>query len=144
MVRLRSPQEGLTLIEILLVTALTVAISAGGIAGLSQLQSVFKLRGAADEIRAQLQLGRELASANKDQETYQISLVSGIVVLRSLAGEIGRYLSPDGITYSPSSFAWGFAPLSGLLTGCPLPCQLTLTAGENTELVIFQANGIVN
>ncbi|MEK7525146.1 MAG: prepilin-type N-terminal cleavage/methylation domain-containing protein [Patescibacteria group bacterium] len=136
--------RGLTLIEILLVMALVVVISAGGIAGLSQLQAVFKLRGAADEIRAALQLGRELAIANKDQETYQISLAFGIVILRSNAGEIVRYMSPAGITYSPSSFGWGFTPLTGQLTGCPLPCQLTLTSGENVELVIFQTNGIVN
>lgn len=136
--------KGLTFIEVLLVVALTVAISAGGIAGLSQLQAVFKLRGAADEIRAALQLGRELAIANKDQETYQISLASGIVILRSNAGEIVRYLSPSGITYSPSAFSWGFTPLTGELTGCALPCQLTLTSVGNTELVIFQTNGIVN
>lgn len=136
--------KGLTFIEILLVVALTVAISAGGIAGLSQLQAVFKLRGAADEIRAALQLGRELAIANKDQETYQVGLASGIVILRSNAGEIVRYLSPEGITYSPPAFTWGFAPLTGELTGCALPCQLTLTSGGNTELVIFQTNGIVN
>lgn len=134
----------MTFIEILLVMTIAILIAAGGVSGLSQLQAVFKLRGAADEIRAALQLGRESAIANKDQETYQISLASGVVILRSTAGEIVRYLGPEGITYSPASFNWGFAPLTGQLTGCPLPCQLTLTSSGNTELVIFQTNGIVN
>lgn len=134
----------MTFIEILLVMTVAILIAAGGISGLSQLQAVFKLRGAADEIRAALQLGRESAIANKDQETYQISLDSGVVILRSTAGEIVRYLGPEGITYSPASFNWGFAPLTGQLTDCVLPCQLTLTSGENIELVIFQTNGIVN
>lgn len=136
--------KGMTFIEILLVMTIAILIAARGISGLSQLQAVFKLREAADEIRAALQLGRESAIANKYQETYQISLASGVVILRSNAGEIVRYLSPEGITYSPVSFNWGFAPLTGQLTGCTLPCQLTLTSSGNTELVIFQTNGIVN
>ncbi len=137
-------QSGMTFIEILLVMGIALVISVGGISGLSQLQAVFKLRGAADEIRAALQLGRELARANKDQESYLISLASGIFVLRSNAGEIIRYQSPEGITYSPASFTWGFTPLTGQLSGCQLPCELSLSSGGNTELVIFQANGIVN
>lgn len=136
--------RGMTFIEILLVMGITVLIAAGGVSGLSQLQAVFKLRGAADEIRAALQLGRELAKANKDQETYRIILASGVVVLRSNAGEIVRYLSPEGIAYSPSAFTWGFAPLTGQLTGCQLPCQLSMTSSGNAELVVFQTNGIVN
>lgn len=134
----------MTFIEILLVMTVAILIAMGGVSGLSQLQAVFKLREASDEIRAALQLGRESAIANKDQETYQISLASGVIILRSTVGEIVRYLSPGGITYSPATFNWGFAPLTGQLTGCPLPCQLTLTLGGSTELVIFQTNGIVN
>ncbi len=136
--------KGFTFIELVLVVAITVAITASGIVGLSQLQAIFKLRSSGDEIRSQLQYGRELAIANKDQLSYQISLVSGVVILRSNLGEITRFQSPAGITYSPSSFTWGFTPLTGQLTGCALPCQLTLTSIGNTELVIFQQNGIVN
>ena len=134
----------MTFIEILLVTTIAIMITVGGVSGLSQLQAVFKLREAADEIRAALQLGRELAIANKDQQVYQVDLNSGIMTLRSNAGEIIRYLGPEGITYSPASFNWGFTPLTGQLTGCVLPCQLTLSSGGNMELVLFQANGIVN
>jgi len=136
--------KGFTFLEVVLVVAITVAVTAAGVAGLSQLQAVFKLRSAGDEIRSQLQYGRELAIANKDQLSYEISLVSGIVILRSNLGEIARFQSPAGITYSPSSFNWGFTPLTGQLTGCVLSCQLTLTSTGNTELVIFQQNGIVN
>lgn len=136
--------KGLTFIEILLVIAITAAITGAGVVGLSQLQSVFKLRSAADMIRGQLQYGRELAVANKDQLSYEISLSSGTVILRSNVGEIDRFQSPTGIVYSPSSFTWSFTPLTGQLAGCPLPCELTLTIGDNTELVIFQTNGLVN
>lgn len=143
---LRQAQDkfGLTFIEILLVITITAAIAGVGVVGLSQLQSVFKLRSAADVVRGQLQYGRELAIANKDQLSYEISLSSGTVILRSNAGEIDRFQSPAGVVYSPAAFTWGFMPLTGLLTGCALPCQLTLTIGDNTELVIFQANGLVN
>lgn len=135
---------GFTFIELVLVVAITAAITASAIVGLSQLQAVFKIRSAGDEIRSQLQYGRELSIANKDQLSYQISLTSGIVVLRSNLGEIARFQSPAGITYSPASFTWGFSPITGQLTGCSLPCQLTLTSIGNTEVVIFQQNGIVN
>lgn len=135
---------GFTFIELVLVVVITVAITAAGVVGLSQLQAIFKLRSAGDEIRSQLQYGRELAIANKDQLSYQISLVSGIVTLRSNQGEIARFQSPAGISYSPSSFTWGFSPLTGQLIGCALPCQLTLTSADNVEMVIFQQNGIVN
>lgn len=136
--------RGLTYIEIVMVIAISAAIAATGIVGLSELQAVFKLRSASDEIRSRLQLGRELAIANKDQVSYSVSLTSGVFVLRSNLGEISRFQSPAGITYIPATFTWNFTPSSGLLTGCTLPCQLTLTSGGSTELVIFHENGIVN
>ena len=135
---------GMSFIEILLVVTITAAISAMGIVGLSQLSTVFKLRAAADEIRSQMQLGRELAAANRDQLAYQINLTSGVVVLRTNVSEIARFLIPAGVTVSPSNFTWGFTSLTGQLTGCPLPCTISLTGSGNTETVIFQANGIVN
>ncbi len=137
-------KKGLSLIELLLVLAIVSVITAAGVVGLSQLQAIFKLRSAADEIRGQLQYGRELAIPNKDQLIYQISLSSGTVILKSNNGEITRFQSPAGVTYSPASFTWGFSPITGLLTGCTLPCTLSLTSSGNTELVIFQANGLVN
>lgn len=136
--------KGMTFIEIMIVIALITGISAGGVLGLSQLQTIFKLRGAADEIRSALQLGRELTLAKKDQETYQISLSSDVIILRSNSQEIVRYLTPSGIIFTPSSFTWGYAPLTGLLTGCTLPCQLTMTANDNVEAVIVHENGLVN
>ncbi len=136
--------KGFSFIEIVLVILIITSVTASGVVGLSQLQAVFKLRAAADEIRGQLQYGRELAIANKDQLSYTISLASGTIILRSGSSELARYQSPAGITYSPASFTWGFSPLTGELTGCALPCQLTLTSGGSTEAVIFQANGLVN
>jgi len=130
--------------EMILMIAISAAIAAMGIVGLSQLQAVFKLRSAGDEIRSRLQLGRELAIANKDQVSYSITLTSGVVTLRSNSGEISRFQTPGGITYSPNVFTWNFTPSTGMLTGCTLPCQLSLTSGGNTELVIFNENGIVN
>lgn len=136
--------KGLTFIDIVMVVGITSIIVSAGIVGLTQLQSVFKLRSSGDEIRSLLQLGRELAVANKDQQNYSVSLNSGIVILRSDSGEISRYQSPGGIIYNPISFNWSFAPLTGLPVECTLPCQLTLTSGDNTEIIIFQKNGIVN
>lgn len=136
--------KGLTFIDIIIVVGITSIIVSAGVVGLTQLQSVFKLRSSGDEIRSLLQLGRELAVANKDQQSYSVSLNSGTVILRSGSGEISRYQSPAGIVYNPASFSWSFAPLSGLPSECSLPCQLTLTFGDNTEIIFFQKNGIVN
>lgn len=136
--------RGFTFFEILLVIAIATAITATGVVGLSRLQTIFKLRGAADETRSQLQLGRELAIANKDQVNYQLTLTPGILILRGGVTEIARFQTPSGVNYAPSSFTWGFTPLTGSLTGCSLPCQLTLSSGDESEIVTIQANGIIN
>lgn len=137
-------QKGFTIFEMLLVISITTAIAAAGIIGLSELQAIFKIRSASDEIRALLQLGRELAIANKNQVDYTIQFSSNVAVLCAGQAEIARYISPEGIIYSPNSFTWGFTPKSGELTGCPLPCNLSLTSTNNTELITIQTNGIVN
>ncbi|MBI1872147.1 hypothetical protein HYS10_01880 [Candidatus Collierbacteria bacterium] len=124
--------------------AIATSITAAGIVGLSRLQTIFKLRPAADEVRSQLQLGRELAIANKDQVNYQINLASGILILRGGVTEIARFQTPAGVNYAPSTLTWGFTPLTGSLTGCSLPCQLTLSSGDESEIVTIQANGIIN
>ncbi|KKT42198.1 MAG: hypothetical protein UW31_C0009G0044 [Candidatus Collierbacteria bacterium GW2011_GWA2_44_13] len=64
---------GFTLFEIMLVMALMVAVTAIGIINLARLQSVFSLRSSADEIKAEIQYGRELAVANKDSGLYNVT-----------------------------------------------------------------------
>ena len=136
--------RGMTLLEVLVVIALVITMTATGAVALSELQAIFKLRSTADEIRSMLQLGRELAVANKDLVAYTISLSGGLTVLQAGSNELVRYLAPAGITFSPSTFTYGFTPLTGQLTGCALPCGETLEYGNNSELVTIQANGIVN
>lgn len=137
-------QRGFTFFEILLVVAISTAITATGIVGLSRLQAIFKLKGAADTIRGQLQLGRELAIANKDQVNYQIKLNSGIVILTGGNNEIARYQTPLGISYTPSTFTYGFTVLTGTLSGCALPCHIVLTSGADSETITVFENGITN
>lgn len=136
--------RGMTLLEVLLVIALTAAISVTGVMGLSQLTAIFRLRSAGDEIRALLQYGRELATANKNQVAYSLVFSSGVVSLTGGGTEVGRFQPPAEIIFAPASFSWGFTPLSGALTGCALPCQLTLSNVGNSEIITIQANGVIN
>lgn len=141
---MKSVASGMTLLELLLVIGLATAVLAAGSVSWSQLSIIFRLRSAGDEIRGLLQYGRELAKANKNQASYSLSFASGVMILSGSGVEVGRYQSPAGIIFSPAMFNWGFSPLSGQLTGCPLPCQLTLTGGDNSEVITIQSNGIID
>ncbi len=141
---MRISAKGFTFFEILLVIAIGSAITAIGIIGLSQLQTIFKLRSSGDEVRSMLQLGRELAIANKGQVAYTLALSAAVFSLSGGGIEVARFQPPAGITYQPTTFSWGFTPLTGTLIGCTLPCSLVLTSGGETEAIIVSTNGIIN
>lgn len=135
--------SGMTLLETLLVMLLITVITMAGGFGLAQLQTQFQLRGTGDEIRSQLQYGRELAIANKGWSGYRIKSINGLVVLVSDGRELSRVTIPRGMNMSPPVFDWGFAPVTGQLSGCALPCSLGLSLKGSSETVIIQSNGIV-
>lgn len=133
---------GFTLFEILIILSLTAALTAASTIGLSQLQSIFRLRSAGDEIRALIQLGREYALANKDTATYGVSLQSGAFKLLKNSVELSRYQVPSGILIAPASFSWSFVPITGILNGCA-PCQVSLSSLGNFEVINISDNGMV-
>ncbi len=135
--------SGMTLFETLLVLTITILVTVSGVIGLSALQSLFQLRSTGDEIRAQLQYGRELAIANKGGAQYRIGYSSGSVILSANGSDVSRFQVPGVISFSPSTFDWGFAPVTGELTGCSLPCTLGLTMRGNSEIIIVRSNGII-
>ena len=134
---------GFTLFEIMLVMALMVAVTAIGIINLARLQSVFSLRSSADEIKAEIQYGRELAVANKDSGLYNVTGSVLAFKLLKNGGEISRYQIPQGMVMTPLSFSWNFTPLTGALNTCS-PCQISLFFRGLTEIINIQANGIVD
>ena len=136
--------SGMTLIETLLVIAITTVITVSAGFGLAVMQSQFQLRSSGDEIRSQLQYGRELAIANGNYIEYTIRNEGNSVILLGGGAEIARYQVPERISFSPAAFSWGFAPVTGLLTGCSLPCTLGLTLRGNSEIIIVRSNGIVD
>ncbi len=136
-------QSGFTLLEVMVVMFLTVTITVVGIVSLSRLQVLFQLRTSADEVKAQLQYGRQLAIANKGNAVYNYSLSGSLFRLTSSGVEVSRYQLPGNLTVTPTSFSMNFTPLTGLITSCS-PCQLTLTSGDQSEIVSIQANGIID
>lgn len=135
--------SGFTLFEVVLVLAIGISITAIGIVSLSRLQKMFQLRSSADEIRSQIQYGRELAIANKNNSVYSISLSGTVVSLKAGGKEITRYQFPQGITATPPSFNFIFSANTGTIGTCS-SCQLTLFATGATEIINIQSNGIVN
>lgn len=140
---MRKLHPGFTLFEIAIVFVIGIAITTAGIITLSRLQSLFRLRTAADEMRSQIQYGRELAIANKDQSLYGIVLSGNIFRLTADGEDISRYQIPSSIIVSPTSMLWNFAPVTGVVQSCS-PCQIELTRGGLLESIIIQSNGIVN
>lgn len=137
--------RGFTFLEIILVFGLISLLTVIGTVNLNQLQSIFKARSTADEVRSMLQLARQLSLNNNNQTTYQVSLSGDIITLTSAAGiEINRYQPPSGVTFSPSSFTWRFEPITGSVTGCVSPCQLNITFGPATQSVIINTSGVIN
>lgn len=141
--RLRNDNGGFTLFELILVMALVIMVSTVGLVNLARLQNIFKIRSSADEIRAQIQYGRELAIGNKDRVIYNVNLSGTILKLRADDKEISRFQVPTGIVLTPSNLDWNFTPVTGELTSCP-SCQIVLTAGDTSETINIQANGIVD
>ena len=136
--------KGMTLLEVLLVIALTAIIVVTGVFGYGAMQTSLSLRSAGDEIRSQLQLGRELAIANMNGVAYRIKSSGGVVILFGGDREIKRFQMPVGISSSPSVFDWGFSSVTGSLIGCSLPCTIGLSARGGSELITIRANGIVD
>jgi len=134
----------MTLFEVILVIGIASLITVSAVLGLGNLQSSFKVRSAADEIRAQLELGRELSISNQNQASYSISNASGSVVLYSSGVELSRYIPAQGVIFSPEAFDWSFTPITGGLIGCSLPCNLVLTSGNSSETITIYENGVVN
>lgn len=141
--RLRSRPKGFTLFELLLVFTLAIVITTIGVVSLSRLQNTFRLRSSADEVKAMLQLGRELAISNKNQTKYNISISGRIVALQSPKEVISRYQIPFGVSISPPSLNWEYTPLTGGLVACS-SCLITLSAGSQIEIINIQENGLVN
>lgn len=143
--KLPASPSGFTLLELLLVFAIIVTVTAAGVVGLSQITAIFRLRAAADETRALFQLGRELTLARQDQTTYQLALDPNLIQLKTIAGtEIARYAPPTGVVYTTPNNLWSFTPVSGLVSGCTLPCQIQLSLGGNTETINLYANGLID
>ncbi len=140
MIRKRS---GFTLIELVVVFAVVSVVTIIGVIDLSRLQRIFKLRSAADEIKSHIQYGRELAVANKNGAAYNVNLSGSVVKLSADGAEFSRYQIPTGVSLNPISFDWNFSPTTGLLPACS-PCQVILSAGDVSEIINIQANGLVN
>ena len=134
---------GFTLFELLIVMTIVVVVTSVGIVNLYRLQNVFRLRSSADEIKAQIQYGRELAIANKKYLTYNVNLSGLIFKLQANNKEISRYQIPKGIVITPLSLDWNFTPVTGDLPSCN-SCQIILTQGNQSEVINIQSNGIVN
>ncbi|KKT40583.1 MAG: hypothetical protein UX47_C0003G0018 [Candidatus Collierbacteria bacterium GW2011_GWA2_46_26] len=134
---------GFTLFEVIAVMTVVMIISTLGIINLSRLQSVFVLRSSADEIRSMIQYGRELAVANKDMASYNLSLSGSVVKLQKNGLEFSRYVVPQKVTINPSSFSWIFSSITGGVQTCA-PCQLMLTSNGLNEIINIQSNGIVD
>lgn len=139
----RLVQSGFTLFELLLVFTLAIVITTIGVVNLSRLQNTFRLRSSADEIKAMLQLGRELAISNKNQAIYNISISGGIVALQGDGKVVSRDQIPVGVSVTPSSLNWNFTPMTGGLASCS-PCSITLFIGSQIEIINIQDNGLVN
>lgn len=135
--------KGFTLFEIMLVITMSVAITAIGIVSLSRLYKIFTLKSASDEIRSQLQYGRELAIAQKNMATYSVSLSGGIISLNKDSVEVSRYQIPSGVSPNPVSFVWTFESGTGSVSSC-VSCSLTLTSVGLSEVITIQSNGIIN
>lgn len=140
---MKKTPAGFTLFEIMLVITMSVSITAIGMVSLSRLYKIFTLKSASDEIRSQLQYGRELAIAQKDKAAYSVSLSGGIMSLNKNQTEISRYLIPSGVSSSPTSFVWNFVSGIGSIESCA-SCSLTLTSVGMTEIITIQSNGIIN
>jgi type II secretory pathway component PulJ len=137
-------ERGFTLLEVIMVATFIIAFTVAGTIGLQQLQEVFKLHSAGDEIRSQFQLAREKAIAGVNQTAYKVILNNRVVSLQTQAGvEVKRYQAQPGIIFSPTSFTWSFAPVTGQVSGCVAPCTLVLSSGSSSETIKIDLSGIV-
>ncbi len=140
---MKTSKGGFTLFEILLIFALSASITAFGAISLARLQALFQVRSAADEIKSRVQYGRDLAIANKDAQSYSLTLVGSSVKLLSSGQTISQYQVPVGIVMAPTSLTWSFTPTTGAIASCTT-CTLDLSFRGVTESIIVQANGLVN
>jgi len=141
----KETNHGFTLLEIVLVTTMIAVISVSGTLSLNYLQGLFKARAVSDEIRALLQQAREMSQSNTNYSSYKVVLNNNIFTLQNAAStEITRYQPPVGITLSPSAFTWSFSAGIGQVSGCTLPCQLTITSSKATETITIKNSGIIN
>lgn len=137
--------SGFTLLEVLLVFALIVALTAAGGLALFQLQSHFRARATADEIRALFQLARQRSLNRLDQDQYQVTLVNNLFDLTTTSGrQLEHYQPPTGVTFTPDQLIWRFQPVTGQVQGCAPPCQLTIDFGPTTQTVTIYTNGLVD
>ena len=134
----------MTLFEVLLVVFIVSVIILSGSFGWVALQTAFSLRSVGDEIRSQMQLGRELSRAGMNGADYQIRHTGNSVVLLSDGVEIRRYLLPSNVSLTPLLFNWSFSPITGDIVGCSLPCVIGVTMRGTSESIIIRANGIVD
>lgn len=122
---------------------ISATIITAGTINLAHLQTIFKLRSTAEEIKSFLQYGRELAIANKNQTPYSISMSGAALSLLAGGQEFTRLQIPAKITVNPPVFSWNYSAYTGDITSCSL-CNITLSSQDITESIIVQTNGMVN
>lgn len=138
-------QRGFTFLEVILVFTFMAALAALGGINISALQSSFKLAATADEVRSLLKTARQLSLSNYNQTSYKLNLSGKIISLQTAQGaEVQRYQAPADVDFSPTSFTYSFANVTGAVSGCVLPCSITLTSANNTQVININSNGIIN
>ena len=136
---------GFTLLEILLVFSLIVSLTSAGALALSQLQSLFRARATADEIRALFQLARQRSLNRLDQDQYQVTLTNNLFDLTTVSGrQLEHYQPPVGATFTPEQLSWAFQPVTGQVQGCTPPCQILIDFGPTTQTITIYQNGLVD
>lgn len=140
---MRDKSRGFSLFEIILVMGISVTIAVIGAINLAHLQTVFRLRSVAEELKSAIQYGRELAISNKNQEIYSISMSASAMSLLANGKEFNRFQIPVKITVNPPVFSWNYTAFTGEIASCA-PCNITLSSQGEVELITVQANGIVN
>lgn len=140
---MRDRGHGFSLFEIILVMGISVVIAVVGAVNLAHLQTIFRLRSVAEELKSAIQYGRELAISNKNLETYSISMSASAMSLLANGKEFNRFQIPAKVTVNPPVFSWNYTPYTGEMVSCA-PCNITLSSQGEVELITVQANGIVN
>ena len=127
------PNEGLTLVEIMLVIVVVGIIAGITIPNFSGYLQRTKLTGARNEMMADIQYARSLAIARRTTIAMQFT-AGQYQIVRTADGQVFRTRNaPDGISFAstgdPNFYAWGLAdPVTITLDGISTDSNLTLLA----------------